>query len=143
MSKPMLILVVDDDEVVRDVLCSFLKKMGHLTVGLPDGQSAISYAEQNKPDLVLLDIKMPGLSGIETCYKLKRMLQFSPPMGIIIITAYDSYENLEKSNWLGAIDLIKKPFDLSDVNQRINAWYDVRNIENEVVRMRLYSEKID
>ena len=96
----MLIMIVDDEEVVREVLCSFLKKMGHQTVALPDGQSAISYAEHNKPDLVLLDIKMPGLSGIETCYKLKRMLQFSPPIGIIIITAYDSYETVEKSYWL-------------------------------------------
>ena len=138
----MLIMIVDDDEAVRDVLCSFLEKKGYQTMAVPDGQSSISDAEHNKPDLVLLDIKMPGLSGIETCYRLKQMFQSSPPTGVIIITAYDSYENVEKAYSLGAIDLIKKPFDLSDVNQRINAWFDVRNIENEVVQMRLYSEKI-
>ena len=142
-SKPRLIMVVDDEDVVREVLCSYLKKKGYETVALPDGQTAISYAKNRKPDLVLLDIKMPGLNGIETCARLRQLSHQSyPNTGIIVITGYDSTENVGKSYSSGAIDVIKKPFDLEDIDQRINAWFEVRNIENNIRRLRTYTEKI-
>jgi len=143
MSERKLIMVVDDEEVIRDVLCTFLEKKGYEAVALPDGQSAISFVKTNEPDVVLLDIKMPGFDGIKTCRRLRQLLQASPRTGIIIITGYGSPKNIEKSFSSGAIDVIKKPFDLEDVSQRINIWFEVRNIEDELSRSLLYTEKVN
>ncbi|GBE39590.1 alkaline phosphatase synthesis transcriptional regulatory protein PhoP [bacterium BMS3Bbin08] len=142
MSKTKMIMIVDDEAVVRDVLCSFLELKGYKTVAKSNGQSAISYAEKKKPDVVLLDIKMPGMNGIETCSRLKQVLPSSPGTGIIMITGHDSKGNLENAYSSGAIDFVKKPFDLEDVNQRIRIWYEVRNIEDELSRLTKYSEKV-
>ncbi len=59
-----------------------------------------------------------------------------------MITGHDSKGNLENAYSSGAIDFVKKPFDLEDVNQRINIWYEVRNIEDELSRLTKYSEKV-
>ncbi|HDH50125.1 MAG TPA: response regulator [Nitrospirae bacterium] len=142
VSKTKMIMIVDDEAVVRDVLCSFLELKGYKTVAKSNGQSAISYAEKKKPDVVLLDIKMPGMNGIETCSRLKQVLPSSPGTGIIMITGHDSKGNLENAYSSGAIDFVKKPFDLEDVNQRIRIWYEVRNIEDELSRLTKYSEKV-
>lgn len=144
MSSTKLIMVVDDEEVVRDVLCSFFEIKGYATVAIENGENAISYAETIKPDLILLDIKMPGLNGIETCQRLKQMLQCcSPGTGIIVITGHGSPENLEKSIRSGAIDVVRKPFDLEDISKRVNTWLDVRNFVGESARIKAYSKKID
>jgi len=143
MSTSKLIMVVDDKEVIRDVLCFFLENKGYETVALSDGLSAVSYAQKRKPDLVLLDIKMPGLDGIDTCYRLRQILQSSPSTGIIILTGHNTPRNVGKAFVSGAIDVIKKPFDLDDVNNRINIWFEVRNIESEIVRLLVYSAKVN
>ncbi len=129
-SESKLIMVVDDEEVIIDVLCSFLERRGYKTFAIKDGQSAISCADKKKPDLVFLDIKMPGLNGIETCYRLKQMLQSSLTTGIFVITGYYTRENVEKSYRAGAVDVIKKPFDLEDINNRINKWFDLINVKD-------------
>ncbi len=142
MSKQNFIMVVDDEEVIRDVLCSFLERKGHKTLALSDGQSAITRAEKEKPDVVLMDIRMPGLDGITACKKLRQLLKSSPGTGIIMITGYGTKENVEKAFSSGAIDVIKKPFDLEDVNQRINIWFEVRDIKDELSRSLKYTEKV-
>ncbi len=142
MSNQHFVMVVDDEEVIRDVLCSFLEKKGHKTLALSDGQSAITRAEKEKPDVILMDIKMPGLDGITACRMLRRIWQFTPGTGIIMISGYGTEKNVKKAFSSGAIDVIKKPFDLEDVNQRINIWFEVRNVEDELSRSLLYTEKV-
>ncbi|GBE39589.1 MAG TPA: response regulator [Nitrospirae bacterium] len=142
MPGPKLIMVVDDEAAVRDVLCFFLELKGYKTVARSNGQSAISYAEKKKPDVVLLDIKMPGMNGIETCSRLKQVLPSSPGTGIIMITGHDSKGNLENAYSSGAIDFVRKPFELEDVHRRINTWFEVRNIESRMVRSLVYSAKV-
>ena len=143
-TKRKTVMVVDDEEVVRDILCTCFEKKGYKTVDLSDGQSAVSYVKnENMPDVVFLDIKMPGMDGLETCRKLRQALKPSSKTGIIMITGYGSPENMEKSFSSGAIDVIKKPFDLDDVNQRINIWFEVRNIDDELSRSLLYTEKVN
>ncbi len=121
----------------------FFGEKGYQTVALPDGQAAISYAKHKKPDLVLLDIKMPGLNGFETSRRLKQILHSSPPIGIIIITGYGSPENVAKSFSSGALDVIRKPFDLDDVNHRINLWFDLSIFEDELARILAYADEIN
>ncbi|HDK81861.1 MAG TPA: response regulator, partial [Nitrospirae bacterium] len=129
------ILIVDDDEAVRDVLCSFLEKRGFTTAAVRDGKSAISFAATHVLDLIFLDIKMPGLDGIETCKKLmlKRRkelaLKLFPNTGIIIMTGYEFQEKENDPYLTGAIDVIRKPFDLKDVYLRVKTWFDLESIE--------------
>ncbi len=143
MSHPKLIMIVDDEEVIRDVLSSFLMKKGYETIPVEDGLSAVKNAKERKPDLILLDIKMPGINGLETCQMLKQTLQTNPPTGIIVVTGYDSDENIDKSYSSGAIDVIRKPFDLDDINRRVKIWFDVRDVEDEFGRVLAYSERIN
>ncbi len=145
MMSPKLetIMIVDDEEVIRDVLSTYLEKKGHKTVTLEDGLSAVDYAKKEKPDLVLLDIRMPGLDGIETCHTLRRMLPSSPHTGIMIITGHGSPVNIERAFNSGAVDVIKKPFDLEDINKRINIWFEVRDIDDELSRSLTYTEKVN
>ncbi len=143
MSNTKLIMIIDDEEVIRDVLCTFLENKGYQTVALKNGQSAVKFTETIKPDVVLLDIKMPGIDGIETCGKLKQALKSSPRTGIIIITGYGTPENVEESFNKGAIDVIKKPFDLNDVHLRIQAWLEVRNSVSEETKTDEYKRKLD
>ncbi len=142
MSESKQIMVVDDEEIIRDMLCSFLQKEGYKTVAMNTGENAISYAEKNKPDLVLLDIKMPGLNGFETCYILNLIPPISPRTGVMIISGYASPGNVEESLNKGAIDVIKKPFDLDDVRYRISTWFDKCSIEDDVLRLKEYTKKV-
>lgn len=147
MSKSKHIMIVDDEAVVRDVLCSVLEKKGYKTVAIADGDTAISYAETKKPDLILLDIKMQGLDGIKTCLRLRQtlqieeMLRLTPRTGIMIITGCNAPQSVEKSFSAGAIDVIRKPFDLEDIISRINIWFEVRNIESKLLRQWVYKDK--
>ncbi len=143
MSRSRVIMVVDDEEVVRDVLCTYFEAKGHVTVSIGNGQSAISYAKTIKPDLIFLDIKMPGLDGIETCQRLKQVLQYSSGTGIIIITGYGTADNLKKSLDSGAIDVIRKPFDLEDVHKRLDSWCSVKHSMSEPARIRAYTKKVN
>ncbi|HDK16627.1 MAG TPA: response regulator [Nitrospirae bacterium] len=142
-STSQTVMVVDDERVVRDVLCMFLERKGYKTVALKDGHSAISMAGKQKPDVIFLDMKMPGLDGIKTCRRLKRVLRSSPGTGIIMITGYDPGMDLESLHASGAIDVISKPFDLKDISGRINIWFEVRDIKSKAIRARKYSEKLD
>ncbi|HDK16629.1 MAG TPA: response regulator [Nitrospirae bacterium] len=143
MPEQKLIMVVDDEAVVREVLCSYLELHGYRTVSRSDGLSAISCAKENMPDLVFLDIKMPGMDGIKTCNMFKKTLPSSPETGIIIITGYGSPENVEKSFVCGAIDVIKKPFDLEAINKRVNIWFELRSVfYDEFARRLVYRERV-
>ncbi len=141
-SASKLIMVVDDKKVVRDVLCIFFEKKGYRTLAFSDGQSAITSAGKEKPDVVLMDIKMPGLDGITACQRLRQMWHSSPYTGIMMITGHDSRRNMDKAFSSGAIDVIKKPFDLEDIDSRIDTWFQVRKIDSGTVRSLVYLAKV-
>src|SRR5215813_13961289 len=86
MNDPPRILVVDDNATNRDILTTRLQAHGYETLQAADGQEALASVKQNRPDLILLDVMMPNLDGIETCRRLKAddTLPFLP---IILVTA--------------------------------------------------------
>ncbi len=143
MPESRTIMVVDDKRVIRDVLCTYLEHKGYKTVALNNGHGAISYVRKQKPDLVILDLNMPGLDGIETCRRLKKVLPSSSRTGIMVITGNNTPESKSKVIDFGAIDVINKPFDLDDVDNRIKIWFEVRNIESGLVRALVYSAKVN
>ncbi|AXI38814.1 DNA-binding response regulator [Bacillaceae bacterium ZC4] len=111
------ILLVDDERKMLDLLELYLSPQGYLCVKCESGLSAIRYLENNKAELVLLDIMMAEMDGWETCRKIR---EFSN-VPIIMVTARDQTFDIVKGLKLGADDYITKPFDEAELLARIEA----------------------
>lgn len=103
------ILVVDDEQIVCNMLKKFLTKKGYEVITVLSGEEAIKKVKEERPRVVLLDIRMPGMDGIET---LKRIRKIDEKVGIIMITAVKDDEIGRGCMELGAYDYITKPFGL-------------------------------
>jgi DNA-binding response OmpR family regulator len=103
------VLVVDDEHSVRDVLSRFLVERGYVVDAAEDGEQALEMILSEVPDIVLLDLKMPRLDGIEL---LKRLRLEGVDVAVITISGHADEETARESLRLGAADFINKPFDL-------------------------------
>jgi CheY-like chemotaxis protein len=103
------VLVVDDDPLVRDLLVQFLSLRGYRALGVKDGHEALRMVEDVPPDLILLDMIMPGMAGIEV---LQALREKEYPGGIIIMTGSHNEELLEDAWALGPQEVLVKPIDL-------------------------------
>ncbi len=103
------ILIVDDDQLVRDLLVQFLSLRGYRALGVKDGPQALSMVEQTPPDLILLDLMLPGMNGVDVLRRL-RDKHFSG--GVIIVTGTYDEELLEDAWSLHPQEVISKPIDL-------------------------------
>jgi len=106
------VLVVDDEIAVCDLLKDFLTLKGYEVFTALDGYIAINKVKEVCPHLVLLDIVMPGISGIKV---LKEIIKLNPKTGVIMITAVPDHGVITESIDLGAYDYIRKPMDLKHV----------------------------
>ncbi len=116
MTREPRILVVDDEEVVRNILQRILKEAGYDATVATDGEHAIDILYQEEHEVVLLDIKMPGMTGIEVLGKLTAEW---PNICVIMVTAVVDAQTAVKAMKLGALDYITKPFDREDVVQKV------------------------
>lgn len=118
MEKAQKILIVDDEQSIRTLLAYNLKQAGYTTVMAEDGEEAIRFADQEKPDLILLDLMLPKIDGIEVCKQLRKQHIHIP---IIMLTAKS--EELDKVLGLeiGADDYMTKPFSPREVIARVKA----------------------
>ena len=107
--KKNSILVVDDEPDIVLVLGEFLSKEGFRVYAANRGEQAVEKVREFPVDLVLLDLAMPGMDGIET---LKKIKEIKPDINVIMITAYRDADKVVKAFRLGAYDCIFKPFDL-------------------------------
>ena len=112
------ILVVDDEEPVRDVLCEYLESQGFGVQAAPDGETALAALGRHRPDLVLLDVRMPGLDGVEV---LRRIRHAAPHVPVIMVTANESVGLAREMLELGAFDYVAKPFDFSYLDRAVSA----------------------
>jgi two-component system nitrogen regulation response regulator GlnG len=110
------ILVVDDEPEVRLVLTEFLESRGYEVTAASSGAEAISLVDAVKPHVVLLDVTMPEMDGIET---LKRLAAANPGLPIIMVTANADVDVTSRLLAMGAADYIPKPFDLEYLGQAV------------------------
>lgn len=103
------ILVVDDEQGVSETLELALKHEGYHVHTLSSGVLALTWLKENKADILLLDIKMPQMNGIEFLRELRKM---DKEMIVIMMTAYSTISDAREAMLLGAYDFITKPFDL-------------------------------
>jgi DNA-binding response OmpR family regulator len=134
------ILVVDDERDVRGLLSDFLTEEGYRVILATNGAEAIGLAELENPEVILLDINMPGIDGIEVCKKLKAQekTQFIP---IIIITA------MEDSGFIayleGANDFVSKPFNLVELTFRVRSMLRIRRLNTELLLAKGYIQQLE
>ncbi len=114
---PSTILVVDDEETVRDTVAYQLEQDGHRVVTAADGREALERFRAEKPDLVLLDLMLPELSGIE----VTRILRAESDVPILMLTARSSEIDKVVGLELGADDYVTKPFSLRELQARVRA----------------------
>jgi DNA-binding NtrC family response regulator len=111
------ILVVDDELLLREILTESISGCGHDVVTAHDVEQAELMMEEHKPQLALIDIKLPKSSGIELTKKIKEL---NPEMRIIIMTGYPSFDTIMYATKFGAVEYIIKPFKLDELNTTIN-----------------------
>lgn len=112
------ILIVDDEKNIRTTLSAYLISLGYEQEIAVNGQEALDKLKDSKYDLVLLDIKMPVMDGIQV---LKEVRRLEDKTNVIMITAYGTIENAVESMKLGAVDFISKPFTLENLKTMIDA----------------------
>jgi DNA-binding response OmpR family regulator len=111
------VLIVDDEPAICDLLSDDLSELGYLCEIAPDGNSALQKMAKDKFDIALLDIRLPGISGIE----LLKEINSRYTSAVIMITAIDDVNTAVESMKLGALDYIVKPFNLNTLSSRIRA----------------------
>ncbi len=112
------ILVVDDDDGIRASLTRILRSFGHQVAVASNGLDAIDVAREFRPDLVLIDIRMPGIDGIETFQRLRAEF---PSLAAIFMTAYSSCDESKEAEEHGAIRVLGKPLDPSHLMKLVDA----------------------
>ena len=106
------ILVVDDDFYIREIFKELLAKEGHLAYTASTGEAAIELVKEHLPDLVVMDVFLPGMNGIDT---FRAIREIEPKIPVIILTAFGTTENAIEATKLGAFDYVLKPFQIPDM----------------------------
>jgi len=131
MSNPARILVVDDNEINRDILITRLEKHGYQLLQAADGEAALASAIQEVPDLILLDVEMPKLDGFEVCRRLKNdpALPFIP---IILVTARAASQDVVTGLDAGADEYLTKPIDQAALVARVRSMLRIKTLHDQV-----------
>ena len=116
--EPIKILVVDDEPNIRDLLASGLRFAGFSVLAVGNGNDAVTAAEKGNPDLILLDVMLPDMSGFSVTKKLRSMGILAP---VLFLTARDEVEDKITGLTVGGDDYMTKPFSLDEIIARINA----------------------
>ena len=115
------VLVVDDELEVRLVLGDFLASRGYEVTQAQSGAEALGLLDRIRPDVVLLDVFMPGIDGMET---LRRIVAAHPSLPVIMVTGNVDVEVTSKALEMGAADYVPKPFDLQYLEQAVSIQVD-------------------
>jgi putative two-component system response regulator len=121
------ILIIDDDETMTKLLKALVKMDGHMATTVNDSTKAMEVAASVEPDLITLDLMMPGLSGFELCELLHQDPRFAA-IPIIIVSARDDSESRARALRAGAIDYMIKPFDADEFMQKIQVLTSKRSL---------------
>jgi two-component system response regulator AtoC len=131
MNKPLIeklsrknILVIDDDGLVTRTLCNLLKRGGYFASGTESSSEAIEQTEDTNYDLIIADIKMPEVDGVETINRIQALSRVhnKPKVPVVFITGYADDDNVSQAKQLG--EVIFKPFDNNEFLHRIAKYLD-------------------
>lgn len=126
--KNRLILIVDDNPENRKVLGSLLVEHGYEVGASSDGPKALEFIKKERPDLILLDVMMPGMDGFEVCGKLK-LNNETKHIPVIFLTARTSTEDIIKGFHAGGVDYVSKPFNSEELIARVNTHIELKMLK--------------
>lgn len=133
------ILVVDDEWELRNLMTEFLTGEGYDVIQASNGEEALELAEKEEPQVILLDVKMPGIDGIEVCRRLKEedKTRFIP---VIMVTAL---EDRDVDVFVeGADDFVTKPFILIELSFRVRSMLRIKHLTDDLQRSLAYIEEL-
>jgi putative two-component system response regulator len=128
------ILIVDDDAANRNLMGEFLRVHGYEVIMAGDGQTALEQFEQSQPDLVLLDVIMPRVGGLEVCSRLKADPD-SRLTPVVLVTGLSATEDRVRGLEVGADDFLTKPLDSSELLARIRSLVSLKSYTDELERV--------
>ncbi len=120
--EPLDILIVEDDSHTADILRLTLESEGYHVRVEPDGVGALEALRRAKPDVLLLDLSLPGVDGYDLCTHVRRYRPADRYLPILMVTALDTRRHKLLGFARGADDYITKPFDLDEVVARVRVW---------------------
>ena len=138
---PNRILIADDNEPNRELLDAYLAGIDCETEIAVDGQDTLDKVASFKPDLILLDIMMPKLSGFEVCKKIKED-PASKQIMILMVTALNELGDIERAVTAGTDDFLSKPVNKVELTKRVQNMLKLKDISDENERLRRYIEEM-
>lgn len=139
---PDRILIADDNLQNCELLEAYLSDEDYETAFAHDGQETLDQVKAFQPDLILLDIMMPKLSGYEVCQKLKAD-DATKGISVLMVTALRESGDIEKAVESGADDFLAKPVHRLELKTRVKSMLRVRHLENERERLLAYLEEVE
>lgn len=134
------ILIVDDEENVRYSFKKFFKASGYEISEAVNGLDAVSAINRHQPDLVLMDIEMPGLNGIEAIQRIK---QTHPDLPVVIITAFGTTERVIAAMKYGAFEYLEKPFDVERLKAVVAEALEMKRLSREDKRLEIHPAEMN
>ena len=123
-----VVMIVDDEEGIRATLSGIFEDEGYVTVSAGSGEEAIRLAKESPPDIVVLDVWLSGMDGIQT---MKELRDSSPDLPVIIISGHANIELAVKATKIGAYDILEKPLSMEKVLLTVHRALEKRNLEIE------------
>ncbi len=134
------ILIIDDEASIRDSCSQVLSKEGYVTDTAEDGSIGLKKVKETKPDLVMVDLKMPGISGMEV---LESLREIDPDIVSIVITGYATIESAVEAMKLGAYDYVPKPFTPDELRLITRRGLEKRRLLLETATLRLEKKQME
>ncbi|MCH1495161.1 MAG: response regulator [Rubripirellula sp.] len=136
------ILIADDNDANRELLEAYLINIDCELETAIDGQDTLEKIEAFKPDLVLLDVMMPKLSGFEVCRQIKDNPETSRIM-VLMVTALNELGDIERAVTSGTDDFLSKPVNRVELTKRVENMLKLKGTEDELERLRKYIEEME
>lgn len=130
-----LVLVVDDNPQNLQVLGPMLEKKGYDVAFATSGEQALEFVAGETPDLVLLDIMMPGMDGYEVCQRLKE-IKSTASIPVIFLTAKSDTDDVVRGFEAGGVDYVTKPFNSAELLARVKTHLELKNAREEIKTLR-------
>jgi len=140
--RPYRILIADDNQANCELLEAYLAAMECETEIAVDGQEAFEKACSFEPDLILLDVMMPKLSGFEVCQKIKSDDKLSSIM-VLMVTALNELGDIERAVDAGTNDFLSKPVNRIEFLKRVENLLKLKNVTDENERLRQYIQQME
>lgn len=139
--RPARIVVADDDRLARELLAGILRSAGHSVDAVSDGQEAVERVSQGGVDLVLLDIVMPRLSGLEACRLLKSMT-FEGFLPVVLVTIKTDTHSRVEGLRIGADDYVCKPFEEQELLARVTSMLRIKRLHDQMAMQKAKFERL-